>query len=118
MKSQVEIGKEGEQLAADWLCGNGFAMLYRNWRFGRYEIDMITLKNEIPHFIEVKLRSSKDFGPPETCVTKKKISKLLRAIDEFMVHHPQFTDFRLHILSIQVQKDGTAEFCLIEDVYL
>ena len=39
--------------------------MYCNWRFKHYEIDIIALKNEIIHFIEVKTRQTTTFGYPE-----------------------------------------------------
>lgn len=118
MARHIELGKEGEKLAREWLINNGFSVLYRNWRDGHVEIDIIAIKNGIPHFIEVKLRSTIHFGFPEESVTRKKMKNLLQAVDTFMFRHPDFHDFRIDILSINFRKARETQFYFIEDVYL
>src|ERR671912_669586 len=100
MAIHIETGKEGEELAENYLVKNGFKILHRNWRFSHYEMDIVALKNEIPPFIEVKFRKSRAFGPPEESVTKKKINSLLQAANEFMFRNAKYSDFRIDILSI------------------
>lgn len=118
MACKTELGREGEQLAVDWLVSKGFTILHRNWRYRQFEIDIVALKNEMPHFIEVKYRSSQQFGFPEAGVTGKKKSSIFRAVNEFMFRHPRYRDFRVDILSIYEKMKGSAQFYFIEDVYL
>lgn len=118
MASHIDFGKLGEQLAEDFLLKNGFSILHRNWRHLRYEIDIVAFKNAIPHFIEVKTRSSKQFGEPEESVTKKKIRFLLQAADQFLFLHPEYRNFQIDILSITMHTEKDAEYFFIEDVYL
>lgn len=113
-----DFGKQGEELAEKFLLRNGFTILFRNWRYSYFEIDIIALKDDRPHFVEVKIRSSTDFGFPEDSVTKKKIRKLLRAADQFMFLNPQYKDFRIDILSIISFKPEETVYFFIEDVYL
>lgn len=117
MAVHIDLGKRGEQLAEEYLAKKGYTILYRNWRHSHYEIDIIALKNNIPHFVEVKVRSSKNFGLPEENVTKKKIKFLLQAADEFLFKNQQYKNFQLDILSIVFGKEEP-EYFLIEDVYL
>lgn len=118
MASHLEIGREGEKLAEIYLAERGYNMLYRNWRHGRYEVDLITTKNNMLRFIEVKFRSANRYGQPEEAVNKKKIRDLLQAIDQFLYLNPQYTDFRLDVLSITQRTGNEAEYFLIEDVTL
>jgi putative endonuclease len=118
MATHIDFGKLGEQLAEDFLTDKGYTILHRNWRYSRYEIDIVALKNDLPHFIEVKTRSSNHFGEPEEAVTKKKIRFLLQAADEFLFRHPQYTNFRVDILSITIHHQQEPEYFFIEDVYL
>lgn len=118
MASHVDFGKLGEQLAEDFLQKKGFTILHRNWRHSHYEIDIVAFKNNIPHFIEVKTRSSKQFGEPEESVTKKKIRFLLQAADQFLYQHPDYRNFQIDILSITMHSSEEAEYFFIEDVYL
>ncbi len=116
MATHVDIGKAGEKLAEEYLANNGYAIVQRNWRHPPYEIDLITTKNNLLHFIEVKYRSSNFGGYPEDAVNKKKIRDLLKAIDQYLYLHPQYDNFHLDILSITQLPNSPAEFYLIEDV--
>ena len=116
MASHLDIGREGEKLAEAYLAERGFQLLHRNWRHGRYEIDLIATRNEKLHFVEVKFRSSTQFGNPEEAVTKKKIRSLLQAVDQYLFLHPQWDDFRLDVLSITQHTPDNVEYFFIEDV--
>lgn len=112
-----ELGKKGEELAAAFLSKKGFEILYRNWRHSYYEIDIVARKNGLLHFVEVKIRSTGKFGPPEASVTRKKIKDLLQAAVAFLQRHSQYRNFSLDILSISY-REGNCEYFFIEDVYL
>jgi len=115
MAKHLELGKQGEDLAAQYLKQRGYNILHRNWRFSHYEIDLIAEKDGMLHFFEVKMRSSAGFGMPEESVTAQKRKKLHRAMDEFLFQHPGFRDFRFNVLSIL--RDKKVSFYLIQDVH-
>jgi putative endonuclease len=118
MASHNQVGKEGEQLAVDFLTGKGYDILFRNWRYSYYEIDIIALKKEVLHIVEVKTLNDPSIGNPEDSVTKKKFRRLLNAADEFLFQHPQYRWVQYDILSITIKRGSETEFFLIEDVYL
>lgn len=118
MATHLDIGKEGEKLAEAYLAEKGFQLLHRNWRHGRYEIDLIATRDEKLHFVEVKFRSSTGFGNPEDAVTKKKIRSLLQAVDQYLFLNPQWDDFRLDVLSITQHSPDDVAYFFIEDVTL
>jgi putative endonuclease len=118
MALHIELGKQGEQLAVQYLEQHGFGILFRNWRYSRYEIDIIAEKNGVVHFVEVKLRTSNKSAFPEENVTKKKIRFLLKAIDFFLFQHPQYKHIQLDILSITQVPGQEPEYYVIRDVYL
>ena len=114
----METGRAGEALAETWLKEKGFTILERNWRHAPYEIDIIALKNGIPHFIEVKTRTSGKFGHPESRVNRKKIRDLLYAAEQYLYKNPQYKNFHIDILSIIMPMQGKTKYFLIEDIYL
>lgn len=118
MATHLDTGKEGEKLAETYLADRGYKILHRNWRYGRYELDLVTTKNDMLRFVEVKFRSSSVFGNPEDAVTRKKIQSLLQAINQYLLLHPQHKDFRLDIIAIIKQPGADAAYYLIEDVCL
>jgi putative endonuclease len=81
MAEHNELGKTGEQLAAEYLKTKGFEVLETNWRFKQYELDLIV---KMPNrdtivFVEVKTRQTNYFGYPETFVTKAKQKLIAKA---------------------------------------
>lgn len=118
MASHNELGKEGEELAAQWLIAKGYTLLHRNWRYSYHEIDIIATKGKFLHFIEVKARKASSLGNPEDSVTRKKFKYLKKAADEFLYLNPGHNWIQYDILSITLQKNGTADYFLLEDVFL
>ena len=49
MASHNELGKDGEELATNWLKEKGYSILHRNWRHSYYELDIVALKNKMLH---------------------------------------------------------------------
>ena len=62
MAEHNELGKLGEELAVDFLIEKGYDILETNWTFQKAEVDIIALKENILAVVEVKTRSSVDFG--------------------------------------------------------
>ena len=119
MAEHLELGREGEQLAEAWLLKKGYQILEKNWRYGQCEVDLIALKNSIPHLIEVKTRrwTPKPIFPEEN-VTRQKIRSLLKAAQGYLNYRRMYRDFRIDILSITLKDKSEPQFFLIEDVYL
>lgn len=74
-----ELGKLGEDMAADYLAKNGYHILARNWRYRHLELDIICAFEEAIIFIEVKTRSGSGFGGAALAVTPQKQRKLIMA---------------------------------------
>ena len=118
MASHNETGKEGEELALGWLRKNGFEILHANWRYSRYEIDIIAKKDSLLHIIEIKSRNHFPGAHPEENVSKKKFRFLKSAAEEFLYQHPEYKDLRFDVLAITLHKFKEPEFFFIEDVFL
>jgi putative endonuclease len=118
MASHTKLGKEAEQMAVNYLSGKGYQILHCNWRYSRYEIDIIAIKNELLRIIEVKSLKSSDLRHPEESVTKKKFKFLLKAADEFLFHNQQYRHVQFDILSIVLNDEKEPEYFLIEDVFI
>jgi putative endonuclease len=113
-----QLGKEGEQMAVDYLVKNGYEILYRNWRHSHYEIDIIAKKNELLKIVEVKSLKHPGISFPEQSVTKKKFRFLLKAADEFLFQNQQYRHVQFDVLSITINHSKEPEYFLIEDVFL
>lgn len=69
-------GNLGEDIAADYLKKAGYTILKRNYKNDYGEIDIIALGEEYLIFVEVKMRTSTQFGLPAEAVTKAKMRKI------------------------------------------
>lgn len=118
MAQHNDLGKEGEQVAIQFLRGSGFEILHCNWRHSHYEVDIIAEKENLLHFIEVKSRKFYPGVIPEESVSKKKFNFLKKAAEEYLFQHPEYTDIRFDILSITLYNNKEPDYFLIEDVFL
>lgn len=113
----IGTGKKGEELAVKFITEKGHTILETNWRHRHSEVDIITYKEKVLYFFEVKTRTGKLFGLPETSVGHKKMNKLKEAAQAYLYEHPEWILLQFNILSIILQKGKEAEFFLIEDVF-
>ncbi len=100
MAQHNELGKKGEQLAVDFLLKNGYKILERNYRFDKAEVDIIARQNDTLAVIEVKTRSSTDFGNPQDFVKPKQIQRLVKAVDEYVNVNSLDVEVRFDIIAI------------------
>lgn len=78
MAHNAELGRRGEQLAVDHLEARGMAVIDRNWRCRLGEIDIVARDGRDTVFIEVKTRTSHDYGHPFESITPIKVARLRR----------------------------------------
>lgn len=76
--SPRDLGAYGERLACRYLLEHGYAIVTRNWRCVRGEIDIIATASGALVVCEVKTRSSELFGTPLEAVTVPKRRRLRR----------------------------------------
>ena len=117
MSWHIELGKWGEQQARTYITEKSFFILSVNWKYSRYEIDIIASREGVLHFIEVKTRSNTRFGFPEESVDKQKMKRLMRAADHYLYLHPHWKWVQYDVLSILLSKDNSPGFFMLEDVY-
>lgn len=104
------FGQSGEVIAVKFLRQQGYRILERNFRTKCGEIDIIARKKNQLVFIEVKTRSSSNFGLPEEAVTEKKLFHLRRCVEFYLLKKKLKVSYRLEILSILW---GTPPVCRI-----
>lgn len=84
MAEHNDLGKLGEDLATAYLEENGYSILERNFVIQKAEIDIIAQKDNVLAIVEVKTRSSLDFGSPQDFVKQKKIQLLIKAVNAYI----------------------------------
>ena len=85
--SHLRLGKEGEDAAATLLKRKGYALLDRNWRQARLELDMVCRDGDTIVFVEVKTRGSDKHGGPAYAVSQSKQRTLCRAARAWLAAH-------------------------------
>jgi len=101
-----KLGKKGEQLAVDFLLDSGYKIVERNYRFDKAEVDIIAMKDEILAVVEVKTRSTRDFGNPQDFVKPKQIQRLVKAVDKYINVKQLDVEVRFDIIAIVKEKNS------------
>lgn len=95
------LGQAGEDAAAAHLLALGYTIARRNYRFRRAEVDLIAQRGqELLVFVEVKARSSAQFGHPEEFVTARKRQLFLLAAEQYQEEIKWPGDIRFDILAL------------------
>ncbi|MEJ6792021.1 MAG: YraN family protein [Lacinutrix sp.] len=100
MAQHNELGKKGEQLAVDFLLKKGYEIIERNYRFQKAEVDIIAKIKDTLAIVEVKTRSSIDFGNPQDFVKPKQIQRLVKAVDEYLTTNGLEVEVRFDIIAV------------------
>lgn len=108
MKIVNPTAKFGEDLATKFLQRKGFKILERNFGIRYGEIDIIALdyKENSLVFIEVKTRTSNNFGTPLESITSRKIDSLVKTAQFYKLTHPLLPEnLRIDAISVNLFKD-------------
>lgn len=101
MASHNELGKIGEEIAAQYMLRSGYKILHRNFFFDKAEIDIIAQKEEDTIvMVEVKTRNSAFFGDPQSFVTPTKIKFLVKAANEYVISNELNVEVRFDIIAV------------------
>lgn len=85
IETSKEIGDEAEDIVAAYLTRHGHVLLERNWRTKVCEIDIVSRKDGIVYFTEVKYRKTAKHGDGIAAITPKKLRKMTFAAELYMV---------------------------------
>jgi len=106
-------GKLGEDFAVSFLQRKGFIIIDRNFRIRGGEIDIIAIDptegkgNEALVFIEVKTRSSNEYGDPLEAIGYYKLKALIRTSQFYKMKHPRLPDLmRIDAVAVIVDENG------------
>lgn len=75
---RLGLGAEGERVAKAYLQTKGFRILHENYSTPLGEIDLIAKEGGVVVFVEVKARTSGEFGPPQASVTLTKQRQIVK----------------------------------------
>ncbi len=75
----TSIGRNAEDIIAQYLAKEGFIIIAQNWRTQRCEIDIVASKKNTVYFVEVKYRKSSAWGDGLDAITDKKQQQMILA---------------------------------------
>mgnify|MGYP001585690630 CR=1 FL=1 len=112
-----ELGKKGEDLALRFLKKKGYRIIEQNYVCKMGEMDLIAKEKDTLVFIEVKTRTSMDFGPPQLAVTKFK-QRQLSKVALYFLKEKKIEDVkaRFDVVAILLTPGGE-EIELIKDAF-
>lgn len=105
MARHNDTGKKGEELAARFLEEKGYEIVEKNYRWKRYEIDIIAKKEPFLVFVEVKTKTNISFGNPEDDVTDKKAAQVTAAAEEYVYETGWKKEIRFDIVAVVIKGD-------------
>lgn len=109
MRAKDQLGKNGEDYAVRHLVAAGFDIVDRNWRCNEGELDIIAVDGGALVVVEVKTRTSTDFGLPAEAVTWRKMAKLRELAARWLHEHPTRLPVRFDVISIVMPRNGRTE---------
>lgn len=106
MYYKQEIGKSGEDIAAEYLTSKGYNVIERNFECRQGEIDIIALdKNEVV-FVEVKTRRNKTYGLAAEAVNDVKKKHLWKAVEYYVYSRNLQNNFiRIDVIEVYLNRD-------------
>ncbi|WP_435744549.1 YraN family protein [Microbacterium sp. PMB16] len=102
MAAKDELGRAGEERAAQYLTRHGYTVLDRNWRCSQGEIDIVAARGGHLSVIEVKTRRSEAFGHPLEAIDDRKRRRLWGLAFAWKAEHPDLA----HGLALRLEAIG------------
>lgn len=110
-------GKEGEDLAVNYLKKMGYKIIETNFSCRLGEIDIVAKDGKTYCFIEVKLRKSEEFGSPLEAVDHRKASKLIKTAKYYCLKN-NLSDVALRFDVVGIVKSTQTEIVLIKNAII
>jgi putative endonuclease len=104
-----ELGRRGEDLAAEFLTAQGLVVLSRNWRCRGGELDLVATDRTRLVVCEVKTRAGLGYGDPAEAVTAAKAARIRRLAAAWLTaHRVRWCEIRFDVVAVVCPPDGPA----------
>ncbi len=102
-----ETGNIGERLAQDFLKKRGYRIIETNYRCPAGEIDIVARKRDCLVFVEVRTKTSREFGSPEESITADKKDRLRLTALTYLQSKADLSDlWRIDVVAIELDGKG------------
>lgn len=115
-----ELGRWGEQVAADYLVSKGWFIRHRDWRNNHRDLDIVCIDADMTTIliVEVKTRATDEFGAPQDAVDLQKKNNILRAAAAYTrMYHLEHLNIRYDIISVIGTPPEPVDINHIEDAF-
>ncbi|MCK5067664.1 MAG: YraN family protein [Bacteroidales bacterium] len=104
--NQCEKGRRAERVAAGYLRARGYRIWKTNWRWGKRELDLVTLHRNELVIVEVKARLDNAVNEPSEVVDRAKQRNIVLAADAFIRLHGCCWPTRFDVIAVIYQGSG------------
>ena len=102
-----DVGILGEKLAKDFLKKKGYRITETNYRCPEGEIDIVAKHDDYLVFIEVRTKTSLEFGHPEESITPAKKERMKATAAYYQQTHPNLPQlWRIDVVVIELNQKG------------
>jgi putative endonuclease len=98
--SAKDLGRDGEDAAADYLRSLGYTILQRNFRGPGGEIDIVAREGNVIVFVEVKTRRSRAYGSAIAAVDARKRRRIRAVAEDYLQFFAPAAKARFDVLAI------------------
>ncbi|GMG97154.1 YraN family protein [Tepidimicrobium xylanilyticum] len=116
MGSNIDKGIIGETEAVNYLMSKGYKIMDRNYRTRIGEIDIVAVKSNILAFIEVKARTSLNYGYPYEAVNRQK-QRRIHSASLIYIKHKNILDYQIRYDIIEVFLKGDKKINHIKNAF-
>jgi putative endonuclease len=116
-QTTTKIGKQGEDLAKQYLEGQGMRFVMANWSSRLGEIDLIMQDKSTRVFVEVRRRRSTSFGEGLETVARQKQQKLIRTAKLYQQQTNYWGDARFDVISIIQDPHSAPRIAHVESAF-
>ena len=118
LNSRQNLGQSGEDIAAEFLSKNGYAILTRNYRSRYGEIDIIAKLRDTLVFIEVKTRRGAAYGSPAAAVTHRKQRQISKTAQYYLAERNLFdAPARFDVVCIVIDPDQRTRIEILPNAF-
>ena len=117
--TRAELGALGEQFAVDHLTALGLRVIDRNWRCRYGELDVVAadLASRVVVFVEVKTRTTDQFGGVAQAVTPQKVRRLRRLAALWLASQERsWAQIRIDVVGVRIGRRRTPELTHVQGV--
>lgn len=119
MAAHNDLGRWGEELAAQYLCGKGYRILHRDWKLKHRDLDIVAMSPEgVLAVVEVKTRRNDSFYEPEEAVTYSKMKSVTTAANAYIKMNRINADVRFDIIAVTGTPETGAKINHITDAFM